>query len=118
MEKSYQFIDLSYLNEISNNSKEFMVDVISMLIEQLPEYQNSLRELYQQKKWFELGRLAHKAKSAILMVGMKEMADDLKKLEENAKQGKNIGEYQEIIVKFVSESESALQELKEIKKKL
>ena len=117
MEKS-NLIDLSYLKEISNDSKEFLIDLIEMLLEQIPVYQSTLKDLYEKKDWNNLGRLAHKAKSAILMIGMKALADDLKKLEENAKQGKNIHEYLEIIVKFVSVSESALKELKEIKKNL
>jgi HPt (histidine-containing phosphotransfer) domain-containing protein len=116
MNNKHQVIDLSYLNEISDGSNDLINDLIEMFFEQIPEYQESLNEFYSTKEWVNLGKTAHKAKSAILMVGMKELADELKKLEENAKEGKNINEYKEIIAKFVRESNTAIKELQEIKK--
>lgn len=118
MDNNSQIIDLSYLNEISNGSNELIRDLIELFFTQIPEYQKAINELYDQKDWYNLGRLAHKAKSAILMVGMNDLANELKKLEENAKEGKNIHEYQEIIIKFVKESNTALEELKELKNNL
>ena len=118
MNKDLKHIDLSYLNEISNGSNELIQDLIGLFFNQIPEYQSSLENNYNNKDWYNLGRTAHKAKSAILMVGMKDLANDLKKLEENAKEGKNINEYQEIIAKFVRESDIAIKELKEIKNKI
>jgi HPt (histidine-containing phosphotransfer) domain-containing protein len=116
MSAKLKLINLEYLNEISNGNTDFIIDLIDMFFEQIPEYQISLSDLYDKKDWINLGKLAHKAKSAILMVGMKGLADDLKKLEENAKEGININEYHEIIVKFVRESDLAIEELKEVRK--
>jgi len=118
MKIDYKFINLSYLNEISNGNNNFMLELIELLFEQLPEYQIKMNEYYNQKDWNNLGRIAHKAKSAIIMVGMEELALELKKLEENAKEGKNIGDYQEIIVKFVNISNAAIKELQEVKKSI
>lgn len=118
MSDTLKFINLDYLNEISDGNVDFIIDLLDMFFAQIPEYQVSLSELYNKKDWINLGKLAHKAKSAILMVGMKELANDLKKLEENTKEGININEYHEIIVKFVRESNYAIEELKEIRKKL
>lgn len=111
-----KLVNLDYLNEISNGNTDFIIDLIDMFFKQIPDYQISLSDLYDKKDWVNLGKLAHKAKSAILMVGMKELAEDLKKLEENAKEGININEYQEIIVKFVRDSNLAIEELKNVRK--
>ena len=116
MNNKLKVVNLSYLNEISDGNTGFINDLIEMFFEQIPEYQKSLNNYYSKKEWINLGKTAHKAKSAILMVGMKELADDLKKLEENAKEEKNITEYKEIIAKFVYESNVAIKELHEIKK--
>jgi len=116
MSVKLKLINLDYLNEISNGNTDFIIDLIDMFFKQIPEYQISLSDLYDKKDWVNLGKLAHKAKSAILMVGMKELAEDLKKLEENAKEGININEYQEIIVKFVRDSNLAIEELKNVRK--
>jgi len=112
-----KIIDLAYLQEISNNDSNFIDELITMFLEQIPQYQESLNGLYNAKDWYNLGRMAHKAKSAVLMMGMKSLAEDLKNLEENAKQGKNIDGYNEIIFKFVRDSNLAIKELKEIKEK-
>lgn len=116
MNNKHKVIDLSYLNEISGESTDLISDLIEIFFKQIPEYQKSMNNYFSKKEWINLGKIAHKAKSAILMIGMKELADDLKKLEENTKEGKNINEYNEIIAKFVSESNVAIKELHEIKK--
>jgi HPt (histidine-containing phosphotransfer) domain-containing protein len=118
MENNSKLIDLSYLNEISDGSNELINDLVYLFFKQIPEYQIALNDFYFKKDWDNLSRIAHKAKSAILMVGMKDLANELKKLEENAKEGRNINEYQEIIAKFVRESDTAVKELKEIRNKI
>ena len=118
MENNSKLIDLSYLNEISDGSNELINDLVYLFFKQIPEYQIALNDYYDKKDWDNLSRIAHKAKSAILMVGMKDLANKLKKLEENAKEGRNINEYQEIIAKFVRESNTAVKELKEIRNKI
>ena len=118
MENKQKYTDLSYLNEISDGSNDLIIDLIDLFFKQIPEYQVFLSEFYKKRDWVNLSKLAHKAKSAILMVGMKDLANELKKLEENAKDSKNINEYQEIIAKFVRESNFAIKELKEIKEQL
>jgi len=117
MDKNTKIIDLSYLNEISNGSQELINDLVEMFFKQIPEYQTLMNDSFSKKDWLSLGRIAHKAKSAILMVGMKDLGNELKKLEENAKEGKNINEYQEIIAKFVRDSNTAIKELSAIKNK-
>lgn len=117
MSDDFHMITLDYLNEISDGNTDLINDLIEMFLEQVPDYQKSMHDLHSKKDWENLGRIAHKAKSAILMVGMNNLAQELKKLEENANEGKNINEYQEIIAKFVRESDIALQELLRLKKK-
>jgi len=117
MNDDFTLINLDYLNEISAGDDQLILDLVDMFFEQIPEYQHSMHELYERKEWHNLGRIAHKAKSAVLMVGLNELAEELKNLEENAKEGKNINIYQEIIAKFVRESDFALKELLTIKNK-
>ena len=115
MNNKDKLINLSYLNKISNGNKEFIIELIDMFFEQIPEYQKLLQNFYDKEDWLNIGRIAHKAKSSILMMGLNELASKLKRLEENAKESKNINEYSEIIAKFVRDSNIAIQELKEIR---
>ncbi|OFX82362.1 MAG: hypothetical protein A2X00_06850 [Bacteroidetes bacterium GWE2_32_14] len=118
MESNSNIVNMSYLNSISNGNKKFIQELIDLFFEQIPDYQKKLKEYYKIKDWHNLSRAAHKAKSALLMVGMEELALELKKMEENAKEEKNIGDYQEIIVKFVNDTNSAITELNELRKKI
>lgn len=110
--KENQLIDLTYLKEISEGDPNLINDLSEMFFQQIPEYQEKLNAYLNESDFYNLSRIAHKAKSAILMVGIQGLADELKKLEENAKEKKNIHEYQEIIAKFVRESNIAIAELK------
>lgn len=118
MENKNKYVNLSYLNEISNGNKDFIIELIDMFFLQVPEYQNLLQDYLKKKDWHNLGRTAHKAKSSILMMGMDDLSRDLKNLEENTKEAKNISEYSEIIAKFVRGSNAAIKELEEIRKKI
>ena len=113
MNKIKKITNLSYLLEISGSDKNFMNEMIEMFIAQVPVFQFELNKLYEEKEWFKLGRLAHKIKSSVIMMGMSILADDIKKLEEDAKQGINIEGYPEIISKFVEDTNFAVKELRE-----
>jgi hypothetical protein len=60
-----------------------------------------------------LSKHAHKAKSTVAVVGMTEMANDLKNLELWAHEGKNTENYGKIVEKFIFVSKEALVELKD-----
>lgn len=118
MKNDFKIINLNYINLISNGDAKFIKELIELFLDQIPVYQINLNEYYKQKDWYNLGRAAHKAISAILMMGMEELASELKKIEENTKEEKNIGKYQEIIVKFVEDTNTAIAELKELLEKI
>ena len=116
MDNKDKLTNLSYLKEISNGNNEFIIELIDLFFKQIPEYQVQLQDFHEKEDWLSIGKIAHKAKSSILMMGLDELASKLKRLEENAKESKNINEYSEIIAKFVRDSNIAIQELKEIRK--
>jgi len=113
-----KIIDLSYLKEISNGDNMFMIELIDMFFEQIPEYQVLLKEFFDKKEWLSLGRTAHKAKSSIIMMGLNDLGKELKWLEENAKEETNIDHFKEIIAKFVCDSNQAIEELKQARKEI
>ncbi len=106
-------INLSYFYQIGNNNSEFLFDMIKILINQLPEYQELMLKYYDEKEWQKLGGIAHKSKSSISMLGMESLVKELKKIELDAKDEKNIEYFPQIISKFVKESNLAISELNE-----
>jgi HPt (histidine-containing phosphotransfer) domain-containing protein len=61
-----------------------------------------------------LGRLAHKAKSSISIMGLSELAIELKTFENLAKSGEEVEKYPEFIENFKSETQEAVDELNEV----
>jgi len=75
-------------------------------------------DLYTKKDYIQLGKLAHKAKSSISIMGLSDLALDLKTLENNAKAGIKIESYKKIIDNFIRETDEAVSELDHVKKNL
>ena len=113
-----KYTDLSYLESISDGSKELIKEMIDIFISQINEYTEEMYTLWKNKDWDELGKLAHKAKSSVAIMGMNELANELKTLEFLAKEEKEVEKYLEIINKFKTECNQAVTELKDLSFKL
>lgn len=84
---SYKHINLTYLESISDGSKEMIEELISIFIEQIPEFTQDFKDGLAQKNWKKIAAVAHKAKSSVLSMGINELGNqDLKNLELVAKQ--------------------------------
>jgi HPt (histidine-containing phosphotransfer) domain-containing protein len=103
--------DLSYLKEMSGGNKELVLEMITIFREQVSEFSIEM-DMYLAKHDYEsLGKLAHKAKSSVSIMGLQDLANDLKDLENLAREGKKPESYAGIIEKFKQVSTIALQEL-------
>lgn len=82
MAADYTIIDLTYLNEISDNNDEIKRVLIDIFLSQIPEFNNDFKEYLKSKNWKALALVAHKAKSSVMSMGMEELGKiDLKNLE-------------------------------------
>ncbi len=110
--------DLTYLKEMSAGNKDLVLEMIDIFKSQVDEFKRDMEDLFIKKEYLLLGKLAHKAKSSISIMGLDDLAADLKTLENNAKAGTNPENYKKIIDKFVSETDEAVRELDEVSKNL
>jgi HPt (histidine-containing phosphotransfer) domain-containing protein len=74
--------------------------------------------LLEKKDYEQLGKLAHKAKSSISIMGMKDLAIELKTLENLARDGKQTETYKGMIASFKNQTQLAIQELKGVLQKI
>jgi HPt (histidine-containing phosphotransfer) domain-containing protein len=107
-------IDLTYLKNMSEGNKDLILEMIGIFKSQVSEFNQSMDEYYASKQYELLGRLAHKAKSSISIMGLNELAIDLKNFENLAKSGLEIEKYPGFIKKFKSETADALEELDDV----
>ena len=104
-------VDLSYLREMSGGNKELVIEMISIFKTQVDEFGRDMDQLLAGKEYDLLGKLAHKAKSSVSIMGLNELAIRLKELETSACAGKNVASYKGIIELFKQETQEAVKEL-------
>lgn len=107
----FKIINVSYIEEICDNSPELITEMINIFRDQALEFSAELKRLHREKKYHDLGLLAHKAKSSVLIMGMDELADKLKELELKAKEGIKTETYNDYIEQFDYQTGEALKEL-------
>jgi HPt (histidine-containing phosphotransfer) domain-containing protein len=109
--------NLDYLKEITGGEPEIMDEFIQMFFEQLPEFKNGMTGYLADKKYKELGELAHKAKSSVMTFGMNELGYRLKELQLKTQKLEDIEAYPEYVKEFLDEIAQAEEELKADMKK-
>lgn len=111
-------VDLNYLRNMSAGNKELVAEMIDIFANQVSEFVNEMEANYASGEFEKLGKLAHKAKSSISIMGLNDLAADLKKFEKIAKQGIEQEKYRFYIDRFIEETGEAVLQLNEIKDNL
>lgn len=108
-----RYTNLDYLKEITGGDPEVMQEFIQMFFDQLPEFRDGLTSHLANKKWKELGELAHKAKSSVMTFGMNDLGLRLKELQLKTQKLEDIESYPKFVDEFISTIAQAEIELKE-----
>ncbi len=106
-----KIINVSYLEEVCGGSKEIISEMIGIFKDQVIEFNDEMSKLLEEKNYYDLGLLAHKAKSSIAIMGMEDMAMKLKYLELKAKTGEEADTYPGYISDFKAQTDIAITEL-------
>ena len=86
MPNPYKHINLGYLESITDGDNELIKELVSIFIEQVPEFNVGFEDGLNKKDWGQIAAIAHKAKSSVMSMGMEELGNkDLKNLELIAK---------------------------------
>ena len=87
MSNSFQHIDLSYLESITDGSLDIIKELIAIFVEQVPEFTDDFADGIANKDWKKIAAAAHKAKSSVVSMGINNLGNvDLKNLELLTKQ--------------------------------
>ena len=103
--------DLNYLKTMSGGDAKFIQEMIELFREQIEEYKKDMPALLQKKEYDSLSKMAHKAKSSVAVMGMKEVAELLKELEILAQEEKEVERYDSMINYFIDQCQLAIIEL-------
>ena len=115
---TYKHINLTYLKELSNGSKKFIVEMIDAFLEQTPVELNNLEQSLNIKDWKSIRNIAHKLKPSIAFMGIKELESVVRLIEEYAGNETNLDLLPAMILNTKTICNSAVEELKEEKQLL
>jgi len=112
------FTNLNYLRTITEGDIASMREIISLFIEQVPEFIVNLKKHLAEEQFAELGNEAHKAKSSVMIMGMENLGHDLKSLQLATISGTKRETYAQHVDRFEKECLAAIEELNQALKKL
>jgi HPt (histidine-containing phosphotransfer) domain-containing protein len=115
---NYKYIDFDLLNEIADGNKELIVDLVNMFTIQAPIYAQQLEELHSNQDLATFSRLAHKIKGSLSTLGIKDLAIQMKQIENNSKNGDFPENFSIFIEQFRRATSEAIDELNTILNRL
>jgi HPt (histidine-containing phosphotransfer) domain-containing protein len=115
---NYKFINTEYIVTVSGGDNEIIRELVTMFSDQVLEIADEMRNLLKAGDYYNLGLVAHKAKSSVAIMGMADLAAILKNFELQAKAGESKEMYDSYINRYESDTAGAVKELDEYVKTL
>jgi HPt (histidine-containing phosphotransfer) domain-containing protein len=111
-----KYIDLDYLKQISNGSNEFIYQMISVFMEEIPNEIKNMEKHLEKKDWMALKATAHKMKPSFSFMGVKELEESIHDIEQNCAEEKNLDQLPGLIERIKTMTEDVIRELEREKK--
>lgn len=106
----FNIINPEYLTEISS-SPTFIKKMADLFKTNIATFEVEMNDAIQKKDFLTLGEISHKAKSSVMIFGMKKQADDMKSLELDSKKSLKIDSYQKRVNDFIKSCKDAIIEI-------
>jgi CheY-like chemotaxis protein/HPt (histidine-containing phosphotransfer) domain-containing protein len=103
--------DLSIVQSVSGGDKAFIRKMILLFIETVPQNLAELSTALRTENWEQVGKMAHKLKSTVDSMGIKSIHADIREVETNAKQQKDLHEIPFKVEKIVSVIDLCIEQL-------
>ncbi len=94
--------DMKFLKEISENNDQFFREFLTMFLTNTPKAISDMQEALANSDWEKLRQAAHKVKPSFNYVGLKELSVTAARIEEYAKNNKQLSEIPAML-NFISE---------------
>ena len=116
--KIYKYINLDYMDMMSDGDDSMKKVMLEMLLEELPQEVAKMTDLQEQENWETLASVSHKMKSTLAFVGNDEMTTANKQVEQISKSASDKDSLTELINVLVKLYPMAIAELQEEHSKL
>lgn len=81
MNEQFNYVDLSYLEEISGGDSSFKKELIGIFLTQIPEFVTNMHRFLTKNEIGNLAKEAHTAKSSVLIFMMEKTGTMLKQIQ-------------------------------------
>lgn len=85
-EQQDRLFDLSYLNQVFQGNREMINEIITLFLDQVPEYISQMERHVEREEFLALHPLAHKSKSSVAMLGLKKMEEKILLIEKYSRE--------------------------------
>jgi len=104
--------NLNVLEDISGGDKKFIKKMIDSIIDETPTMLNSLKEEFSKQDWQAIGKTAHKLKPVVDYLNIELLKEDIRTLQDNGKEEKNLDEIPALVEKIIHVLEETIHELR------
>ena len=111
-DQAYSYINLDYMDMMSDGDVEMKKVMIDMLLDELPTELDKMAQLTQGAEWGELGSVSHNMKSTLSFVGNDVMTESNKNIELYAKDRQHLDQIPVLMANLQSLAPKALDELR------
>ena len=111
---NYQYINLDYLNLMSDGDEDMKKVMIEMLLEEVPTEVDKMSSLHEANDWTQLREVSHKLKSTLAFIGNADLTNSNQRVEDIAKSEEGIEELPTLLEKIIAIYPNALEELKTV----
>ncbi|MBS1947287.1 MAG: Hpt domain-containing protein [Bacteroidetes bacterium] len=105
--------DLSMVRSVSGGNQDFIKKMIGLFIETVPQNISELEKSSGSENWEQVGKIAHKLKSTIDSMGIKSIHQDIRSIENSAKQKINLEAIPALVGNVKSVIDKTIQQLQD-----
>lgn len=108
---TFNYIQLDYLETMTDGDSDMMQTMLEMLIAEIPEEIVKMNDALATQDWEELFQISHKMKTTLSFVGNETMIEINKKLEHNCRNTTDLHEVPGFVKQLTDLSVKVVQEL-------
>ncbi|MCF8367887.1 MAG: Hpt domain-containing protein [Bacteroidales bacterium] len=112
---SKRLFDLTNLTEMLGDDKKAILQMVKIFLQATPESLNELNRCYEKNDLQGVSKLAHKLKSSIDIFSIKDIKQDIRRLENNTRDNINLDEVPELVERLNTVLSTAIKQVEEEK---
>lgn len=112
---TFNYIQLDYLETMTDGDSDMMQTMLDMLIAEIPEEIEKMNAALTIQDWQELFQISHKMKTTLSFIGNEQMIHTNKTLEHNARHETDLGTIPGFVKELTELSVMVVEELQMVK---